>query len=72
MPTAQFPLAIEASDIERYYRGIARNILVTTTTGLKIQFPANLILPYVTRYGVHGQFLLSYDQNGKAQSLQRL
>jgi len=72
MPTAQFQLVIEASDFERYYRGTARNILVTSATGLKIQFPANLLLPYVSRNGVHGNFLLNYDQNGKARSLKRL
>jgi len=72
MPSKRFSLKIEASEIERYYRGTVRSILVTTSDGLRVQFPANLVLPYVARSGVHGQFILSYDQNGKAQSLKRV
>ena len=72
MPSAEFSLHLDASEIERYYRGKAQSILVSTTKGLKLQFPANLILPYVARDGVSGRFLLSYDQNGKALSLRRL
>lgn len=72
MPTAEFSLNLSASKIEAYYRGRAQSIIVRATNGLKLQFPANLILPYVARDGVKGQFLLSYDQNGKALSLRRL
>jgi len=72
MPSAEFSLHLDASEIERYYRGKAKSILVNSSTGLKVQFPANLILPYVARDGVNGRFLLMYDQNGKALSLKRM
>jgi hypothetical protein len=72
MPTAQFSIRIEASEIEKYYQGRVRHILVKATNGLKIQFPANLILPYVTHSGVSGQFLLHYEKSGKATSLKQL
>jgi len=72
MPSAEFSLNLSASEIQRYYRGKTRSILVKASNGLNVQFPANLILPYVARDGVRGRFLLSYDQKGKALSLQRL
>ena len=72
MPEAKFNLIIEAAEIKKYYQGKAKNILVTASNGLKIQFPANLILPFVTHEGVSGNFILYYDLNGKAQSLERL
>ncbi len=72
MPSVQFSLHIQASEVERYYRGSARSILVKSSNGLKVRFPANLILPYIARDGVNGQFILRYDKNGKALSLQRL
>lgn len=72
MPSVKFSLQIRASEIEKYYRGQAQSILVTAYSGIKIQFPANLILPYVAHDGVHGHFILTYDQHGKAISLQRL
>lgn len=71
MPNALFSLNIKASELEKYYRGQATSILVTALNGLKIRFPANLILPYVAHNGIHGRFILQYDDNGKAQSLKR-
>lgn len=72
MPSAEFSLNLNAAQIKSYYRGKAQNILVKASNGLNVQFPANLILPYVARDGVNGRFLLSYDQKGKALSLKRL
>ena len=72
MPSAQFSIRIEAEEIEKYYRGEARSVIVKATNGLKIQFPANLLLPHISHDGVNGHFLLNYDERGKAQSLRRL
>jgi len=72
MPSVQFSICIEADEIEKYYRGQARNVVVKATNGLKIQFPANLLLPYVSHSGVTGHFVLNYDDRGKAESLRRL
>jgi len=72
MPSVTFPLNISASDLEKYYRGHVHNILVMSDQGLKIQFPANLVQPYVNHFGVSGQFLLEYDQSGKAIALNRI
>lgn len=72
MPSAEFSLHLSASEVERYYQGKAQSVIVTATNGLNLQFPANLILPYVARDGVRGRFILSYDQNGKALSLTRM
>jgi len=72
MPHATFHLNIEANEIKKYYQGRAHSIFVEASNGLKIQFPANLILPYVTREGVKGNFILEYQISGKAKSLRRL
>jgi len=71
MPSAQFSIRIDAREIEKYYRGQARSVVVKATNGLKIQFPANLLLPYISHDGVKGHFILNYDERGKAQSLHR-
>jgi len=72
MPSAQFSIRIEAEEMEKYYRGQALSVVVKATNGLKIQFPANLLLPYITHDGVKGLFELNYDLQGKAQSLRQL
>jgi len=72
MPAAEFELNIKPSELQKYYRGDARSIIVTSTAGLNIQFPANLLLPYIAHQGITGRFVLRYDINGKALSLKRL
>lgn len=72
MPEAHFSLNISAAEVEKYYRGQAQTVLVTTHQGLKVQFPANLILPHITRAGVQGEFVLDYQTSGKANFLSRL
>ncbi|MDQ7048836.1 MAG: DUF2835 family protein [Enterobacterales bacterium] len=71
MPSATFDLNISAIDLEKYYRGQVQNILVTSDQGLKVKFPANLLQPHVSHFGVKGRFILEYEQQGKAISLKR-
>lgn len=72
MPNVSFSMSINAEEVQKYYRGEALNILATADNGLKVQFPANLILPHVTHQGVCGRFVLSYRDDGKAISLERV
>ena len=65
MPEAEFDMTISSLELKKYYQGKAQNILVKATNGLRIKFPANLLLPYVGHSGVSGKFILSYDRNGK-------
>ena len=72
MPQASFFINLNAQEVQKYYRGQAQSVIVKSNQGLKIQFPANLILPYIGHTGVYGQFVLEYQMNGKAVSLQRV
>lgn len=72
MPRVTFTLSIDANQVQKYYRGEALSVLATTQNGVKVRFPANLILPHVTHDGIRGHFELNYQQNGKAISLRRL
>jgi hypothetical protein len=72
MPSVTFFLSIDASELQKYYRGEVLSVLATTQQGIKVQFPANLILPYVSHNGIHGRFILDYQPDGKAISLRRL
>jgi len=71
MLTAKFSIKIAPEEIKKYYQGSARNVVARASNGLKIQFPANLLLPYVAHNGVCGHFVLTYDENGKVESLLR-
>jgi hypothetical protein len=55
-----------------YYRGLVRFVIVPTTNGERLQFPANLLVKFVTREGVEGRFALVCDANNKCVELQRI
>ncbi|KAB7622973.1 DUF2835 family protein [Alkalilimnicola sp. S0819] len=67
----RFGLRISAEEYLRYYRGQARDALVTATDGRKVRFPAAALRRHVTREGISGFFVLRYDNRGKFHSLER-
>jgi len=46
-----------------YYQGRVHSIVVTTTAGLTVQFPAMHMRKYLTPSGVHGYFCLETENN---------
>ncbi len=71
MLTAEFSLNIPPHELEKYYSGHSRSVIARASNGLRIQFPANLLLPYVDHHGISGRYILSYQEGGKAVSLER-
>ncbi len=70
--TVEMRLSISADECLRYYRGKAKSVIASSTSGLKVQFPANLLNQHVTHDGVHGKFVLQYLTTGKAVELARI
>ncbi|MFB1014330.1 MAG: hypothetical protein ACI9C0_000122 [Alteromonadaceae bacterium] len=54
-----------------YYQGQIKSIVTTTTTGLKVQFPAMHLRKYLTSAGIRGEFCLETKSN-KFSSLIKL
>ena len=55
-----------------FYKGYAQNVLVRANDGRKIQFPAEILKPYLTREGINGHFIIHFDDRNKYQSLQKI
>jgi glucose-6-phosphate isomerase len=55
-----------------YYQGAARAVIVTTTTGQKLQFPAERIRAFVGPDGIQGTFSIRFDQNNRLIDLKRV
>ena len=72
MPQIEFNIKISPSELEKYYAGVAKVVSVIANSGQRLQFPANLMLPYVTHSGINGHFLLDYANDGKAKRLIKL
>ncbi|CAM4409018.1 DUF2835 domain-containing protein [Vibrio astriarenae] len=67
-----FNLNISYQSFLQHYSGTASNVVVSTSTGMRIQLPASRFRPFLTQIGVKGQFRLITDQNNKFIKLERL
>ena len=72
MRELRFSLRIHADDYLAYYRGSARNVIVTAENGLRIQFPAAVLQRFVTRDGIAGRFAIRFDAKNRFVDIRRL
>ncbi len=68
----RFALSITGEEYLRYYRGVARFVVVRSHDGRHVQVPASLLRPFVTHQGVQGEFRLVLDDVNRLVDLQRL
>lgn len=54
-----------------YYQGRAQSVVVRTTTGQKVEFPAMHLRAYLTSAGVRGHFCLQ-TSNNKFLSIEKI
>ncbi len=65
-------LAISSDEFERLYAGQIKTVLAKTRDGLRVRFPASILVPFVEREGVKGSFLIAFDSANKFQQIRRL
>ncbi|TMM43745.1 DUF2835 domain-containing protein [Colwellia ponticola] len=58
-----FSIHITTTEFFPYYQGKVQNVVVTTTQGIKVQFPAMHLRKYLTASGIQGTFCLQTQQN---------
>lgn len=68
----EFHLSISSDSLLDYYRGRARQVVAHCADGETVQFPALLLKQFVDSSGVHGDFVLTCDDNLKNPVLRRL
>jgi hypothetical protein len=59
------------SEFLPYYQGIAHTIVVTSTKGLRLQFAAKHMRPYLKNNGINGFFCLE-TENKKFLSISQV
>jgi hypothetical protein len=67
----EFSLCVSPDAYLDYYRGRVRFVVVETTSGETLQFPAGALVRFVTNGGIAGQFVLTCAENNKFVDLQR-
>ncbi len=65
-------LDISGGQYLEWYKGIVRNIIAKSREGLTVQFPAGVLQQFVTSDGVQGVFRLTYDEDNKFVSIEKL
>jgi len=66
-----FSLNLAYPEFLPYYQGQVSGIVVTSTQGVRVQFPAMHLRKFVTPSGIHGYFRLE-TKNNKFFSLTKL
>lgn len=72
MPFCRFSLNLSQDQFLLYYRGVVRQIQVTTEEGKTLQFPAGHLRPFLTHQGIRGRFALQYDEGGKFVNIEKI
>jgi len=54
------------------YQGHAKYVVTTAYDGRTVQFPAEILKPYLTHKGVQGHFVIYFDKNNKFKSLEKV
>jgi len=72
MKQFEFRLNITEQQYLNYYRGAINQVIVRSSQGATIQFPASLLTKFVTASGVHGHFVLTCDDACKGSEVRRL
>ncbi len=65
-------LNITAAEFENYYAQNINSVIATSHDGRLVQFPANILRPFVTASGVQGEFKLVMDKDTKLKSINRI
>ncbi len=69
---AHFALHISAHQYMEYYSGAVRDVVTVASDGRTIRFPANLLRAFVSQDGIHGEFVIEFDDDNKFVAINKL
>jgi len=72
MREIRFHLSIPAHRYLSYYQGVAKKVIVRALDGARVQFPAEILRPFLTHAGIFGEFCLYCDDNNKLIDIRRV
>ncbi len=67
-----FSLNIPQSKILLYYKGNAKNLIVTLSNGKRVQLPLINFREFISEQGLHGDFEVEFTSEFKLISLNRV
>ncbi|MEE2715079.1 MAG: DUF2835 family protein [Verrucomicrobiota bacterium] len=65
-------LYLSSKQVEEYYRGKARHVVVEAVDGRIVQLPINVLHSFILQDGINGDFVVTTDDDHKFVSINRL
>ena len=65
-------LHLTKPQVEQYYLGKARHVVVEAVDGRIVQLPINVLHSFILDDGIHGDFVVTTDNEHKFVSINRL
>lgn len=65
-------LSISADKYKLLYQGAVQTVYARAIDGRSVQFPADILRPFLLRHGIEGVFRIRFDEKGKYQGIDKL
>lgn len=65
-------ISLTAEQYLAHYQGAVKDVIALSRDGRRVRFPSSLLQPYLLHNGIKGCFQISFTQDGKFQSIERL
>ncbi|MGF1726406.1 DUF2835 domain-containing protein [Photobacterium nomapromontoriensis] len=72
MKSYTFSIYISYQHFLNHYSGAASTVLVETDSGLKLQFPATRLRPFLSQMGIKGRFRVLVSQENRFHAIERV
>ncbi len=67
-----FAISLSYLECESLYLTTLKTVVVTATTGERVQIPSSRLRPFVEPVGIKGKFCLTVNNENKIQSFERV
>ncbi|MFO1387599.1 DUF2835 domain-containing protein [Cellvibrio sp.] len=65
-------LNIPADEFQLLYQGVAKSVNARSLDGRRINFPANILRPFVSHAGVVGTFAIHFSEENRFLSIEKI
>ncbi len=65
-------ISLSSDEYLAHYRQQVRDVIAMSRDGRRVRFPSSLLQPYLLHNGIQGSFRISFTDEGKFNTIERL
>ncbi|GGY70218.1 hypothetical protein GCM10011613_13290 [Cellvibrio zantedeschiae] len=65
-------LNIPPEEFQRLYEGVAKTVNARSLDGRNVNFPANILRPFITHSGITGTFAIHFSDENRFQRIEKI